>query len=266
MSKIKTVISPEYEANPLVKSFITELPTIFENSGEILYAERNLIKKYELDKSDNILNEVVVKRYKRPNSIQKIIYGFFRSSKAERAFHNATELRKRGISTPREIAYIEITKNGLFEYGYYISGSDNAPPIRERLIELEDFDRTMAKDFAKFAAILHKKGILHGDLNSTNVLYHSEKNEYTFSVIDINRMKFFDEGTIIPKEECFDNLTRFTGRMDLYEFVLNSYIKERNWDIEADLKEAINIKKLHDEQWKRRKSFLRKLSLKKNKS
>jgi Mn2+-dependent serine/threonine protein kinase len=266
MNKIKIVISPEYEANPLVKSFINELPTIFENSGEILYAERNLIKKYEVDKSDNILNEVVVKRYKRPNSIQKIIYSFFRSSKAERAFHNATELRKRGISTPREIAYIEITKNGLFEYGYYISGSDTAPPIRERLIEQEEFDHNMAEDFARFAATLHEKGILHGDLNSTNVLYHHGKNGYSFSVIDINRMKFFDTSVSIPKKECFDNLTRFTGRMDLYEFVLDIYIKERNWDTEIDLKEAINIKTLHDEQWRRRKSFLRKLSLKKNKS
>lgn len=260
----KVSISPKYKDNESVKRFIETLFTIFPKEGKILYNKRNTIKSFELDSNDSVLKEVVVKRYKKPNLIQKISYSFFRGSKAKRAFNNAIELRKRGIDTPQEIAYVEEWKSGFFKYGYYISGSDNAPPIREHLIEPENFDQVMAYDFAVFAANLHKKGILHHDLNSTNVLYHHSDNEhYTFSVIDINRMDFFYNGEVPEKEVCFDNLTRFTGRMDLFEFVLCRYIEARGWDINSSLQEAICIKNKHDEQWRKRKAFLRKFKFKK---
>lgn len=263
MGKIKTVISFEYQMNPKVQEFVEHLPVIFEKEGEILYNKRNLIKRFRIDPSDEILNSIVVKRYKRPNLIQKITYTYFRSSKAKRAFYNAAELRKRGVSTPQEIAYIEQNENGFLKYGYYISGSDDAPAIRERLIELKDFDKLMAADFAVFAAILHEKGILHHDLNSTNVLYHANNGHYSFSVIDINRMKFYPEGQMPSREDCFENLTRFTGRMDLYEYVLKCYLEKRAWYTEATMQEAIETKVRHDEQWKRRKSFLKRFSYKK---
>lgn len=263
MKKTKAIISPLYKDNTKVENFIKNLPDTFEKEGTILYDERNIIKSFILDTSDEILRNVVVKRYKRPNPIQRIAYSFFRSSKAKRAFHNATELRLRGINTPQEVAYIEQWENGLFEYGYYISGSDNAPPIREKLIEPQEFDRTMASDFAAFAAELHEKGILHHDLNSTNVLYHPNGKHYRFSVIDINRMLFLPENTPPSKEDCFKNLTRFTGRMDLFEYVLGCYAENRNWDKTKTVQEAIEVKNNHDEKWRRRKRFLRKLTFKK---
>lgn len=260
----KVSFSSKYKDNQTVKEFIENLSVIFQKKGKVLYNKRNVIKSFELDVNDDVLKEVVVKRYKKPNLIQKIIYSFFRESKAKRAFNNAIELRKRGIDTPQEIAYVEEWENGFFNYGYYISGSDNASPIRECLIEPENFDQIMASDFAEFAASLHEKGILHHDLNSTNVLYHrSDNGHYTFSVIDINRMDFFYNGEIPDKEVCFDNLTRFTGRMDLFEFVLHRYIEARGWNVSSSLQEAIRIKNKHDEQWRKRKAFLRKFKFKK---
>lgn len=265
MERIKITISPDYKKNEVVNDFVCELAHTFEKEGTILYNERNIIKSYVLDNTDIPLNKVVVKRYKSPNLIQRIAYSFFRSSKAERAFNNATELRKREIDTPKEIAHIEQWKNGLFLYGYYISDSDDAPPIREKLIELEDFDQTMARDFAAFVVKLHEKGILHHDLNSTNVLYHPYEGRYKFSVIDINRMDFYSGGNLISKKKRFENLTRFTGRMDLFEFVLRHYAQERGWNVEETVKAAIKQKNRHDEQWRKRKTFLRKLSFKKKK-
>lgn len=264
MRKTKVIISPLYSSNVKVKNFITHLPETFRHEGVMLYNKRNVIKSFILDTSDEILQSVVVKRYKRPNAIQRIAYSFFRSSKARRAFCNAAELRRRGINTPQEIAYIEQWSNALFEYGYYISGSDNAPPIREKLIDQQAFDRTMAADFAAFAAELHEKGILHHDLNSTNVLYHLHNGHYRFSVIDINRMRFFSENTQPSKDECFNNLTRFTGRMDLFEYVLQCYAEKRGWDTETTVREAIELKNKHDEQWRRRKKFLRKITFRKD--
>ncbi|NDW18186.1 hypothetical protein D0T53_04540 [Dysgonomonas sp. 216] len=264
MGKIRIEINPEYKTNNAVLQFVDGLPVSFVNGGVVLYDKRNVIKRFELDANNDVLKETIVKRYKKPNIVQRISYSFFRESKAKRAFNNATKLRNNGINTPVEIAYVEHWQCGLFCYGYYISGSDNALPIRERLVGLKDFDKVMAADFAAFAANLHEKGILHHDLNSTNVLYHPVNNgHYEFSVIDINRMDFWQEETI-PKEICFDNLTRFTGRMDLYEYVLRQYVKVRAWD-QSLVKEAVDIKMRHDEQWRKRKAFLRKLKFWKKK-
>jgi len=263
MGRIKIIISPEYENNIALGSFAKELPSIFNKEGDTLYADRNRIKQFVVDESDSILKKVVVKRYKFPNIIQRIVYSFFRQSKAKRAFHNAIKLRGFGIDTPKEIAFLEEWKNGLFAYGYYLSGYNNAPAIRERM-NREDFDAVMAEDFARFAAELHKKGILFHDLNSTNVLYHPQNDgHYRFSLIDINRMNFCLGNKEISKKDCFENLTRFTGKMDLFKFVIRCYVKERNWDMDVDINQGIAIKKKHDKHWKQRKAFLRKITLKK---
>ncbi|NDW10293.1 lipopolysaccharide kinase InaA family protein [Dysgonomonas sp. 520] len=261
----KIIISRNYENTPLVRNFIENLPETFSSNGTVIFSARNVIKSFAIDSSDETLKDVVVKRYKKPYFLQRVIYSFFRKSKAKRAFYNAMELRKRNVDTPQEIAFLEEWENGLFKYGYFISGSNYSPPIREKLIDLEIFDHAIAKDFAFFVAELHQKGILHRDLNSTNVLYHQQEGHNTFSLIDINRMDFLSSGKQLSISDCFNNLTRFTGRMDLYEYVLQHYIEARGWDKDTTLGEAIGIKMRHDKQWKRRKSFTRMFSLKRKK-
>lgn len=124
---MKIEYNPEYKNNLKVTEFIEKLPSRFEQEGSVLFSGRNVIKSFVINPADNILKQVVVKRYKFPNAIQRIAYSFFRASKAARAFHNAAQLRTRGIDTPREIAYIEEWKSGLFTYGYFITGFDGAP-------------------------------------------------------------------------------------------------------------------------------------------
>lgn len=236
-----------------LSGFIKRLPAIFDKNGVTLYADRNVIKQFVIDEADSILKNVIVKRYKFPNIIQRIAYSFFRHSKAKRAFYNAIKLRRLGIDTPQEIAFLEHWKNGLFAYGYYFSGYDNDPAIREQL-NPDNFNTVMAEDFARFAVELHEKGILFHDLNSTNVRYCLQDNGeyYRFSLIDINRMNFSPENKPVSKKDCFENLTRFTGKMDLFEFVIRCYAKKRNWDIEMSVNQAIAIKKKHDKRWMRK--------------
>lgn len=251
-------INPHYKHSQELHDFIKKLPHTFEKEGETLYNERNIIKCFLVRTDGNQQEKVVVKRYKCPGIIQQIIYSFFRKSKAERAFTYGMQLKGANIDTPTPIAYFEEWKSGLFKYGYYLSGYDNAPAIREELIEKEAFNQTMAEDFAVFAASLHNKNILHHDLNSTNVLYHPDSNgHYTFSVIDINRMTF-KKGKL-TLAECLDNLTRFTGRMDLFEHVLKKYIQYRGLPAEETLQKGIDVKVKHDRNWYRRKNFLRKV-------
>ena len=258
---MKIEYNPEYKNNLKVTEFIEKLPSRFEQEGSVLFSGRNVIKSFVINPADNILKQVVVKRYKFHNAIQRIAYSFFRASKAARAFHNAAQLRTRGIDTPREIAYIEEWKSGLFTYGYFITGFDGAPGIAERLTEPKEFDRDLATDFARFAAHLHSRGILHHDLNSTNVLYHSGEEHYRFSIIDINRMKLYPLGKYPSDRECMENLTRFCGRMDLFEHVAGEYVKARGWAADT-VRKMIRVKKHHDRQWERRKAFLKKITFK----
>jgi tRNA A-37 threonylcarbamoyl transferase component Bud32 len=260
MEKIKTGRSPQYSNNAAVNDFLQHLPELFIKEKTVLYAERNIVKRFAVDNADEILSRVVVKRFKFPNIVQRIAYSFYRDSKAKRAFHNAAELRRRGVSTPIEIAYMEQWQGGLFAYGYYISGSDDAPPIRKKLIEPDEFDCVLAEDFAGFAAELHTKGILHHDLNSTNVLYRNDGMRYHFSVIDINRMNILPEGEMPSRYDCLENLTRFTDdRLDLFEYVVRCYARKRGWDIDETAKEALAVKNKHDKQRRRRKAILRKV-------
>lgn len=258
-SKMRYIeIALEYKDNKLINEFVKSIPVIFDNKGIALYDKRNIIKSFSINSLDIPFQKLVVKKFKSPNLFQSIAYSFFRSSKAVRAFNNATELRKRKINTPQEIAYIEEYQNKLLKSSYVITGFTDGQPIRDFFLQSEGFNPIVAEEFARFAVELHRKGILHHDLNSTNVLYHQSEQGNYFSVIDINRMEFKSSREELSPAECFDNLTRFTGLMELFEYVLRHYIKYRDWNADL-LEDAIQIKKNHDKQWARKKAFFNNL-------
>lgn len=246
-------IASEYKDNKLINEFISSIPMIFNDNGKLLYDKRNTIKSFHINSLETPFQELVVKKFRNPNLFQSLIYSFFRSSKATRAFYNAINLQKEGIQTPQAIAYIEEYQNKLLKSSYVITPFTDGLPIRDFLILPEGINHKVADEFALFVVQLHQKGILHHDLNSTNVLYHqSETNNY-FSVIDINRMEFIPPKELTPAQ-CFDNLTRFTGQMDLFEYVLQQYLAYREWNKNL-IESAIKIKINHDKRRIRRKAF-----------
>nr|WP_320057185.1 hypothetical protein [uncultured Bacteroides sp.] len=254
MAKIR--ISAKYQSDKRIKAFVESIPDIFDCDGTIIYQERNVLKAFCVEDSRKNLNQIVVKKYKRLHVFQRLIYTFFRSSKAQRAFDNSVELRRRGINTPYGIACLEQFDKGILDCGYYVSSFTDDSPIGVALEGSLGFDKSVADAFASFVATLHEKGILHHDLNSTNVLYSFSEARYSFSIIDINRMRFSPIEKEIDRKTCFDNLTRFTGKMDLYEYVVSHYIKYRGWS-ENLLSEAVHVKIEHDKAWRRRKDFLK---------
>lgn len=249
---MKYKINDAFAGNTAIEDFVRLLPATFDDGGQTLYADRNVIKSFDVGGM-----ELVVKRFRRPNIVQRLVYTFFRSSKARRAFLSGGTLRERGVQTPLNVAYVEVRRGMLFSDGFYVTDRDNAPPIAGALNDAEQFDRTMAADFACFAARLHENGILHHDLNSTNVLYHPlPDGHYTFSLIDINRMKFYDHGTLPDMGECMENLTRFTGRMDLFAFVAAEYCRCRQLPTTM-VGVMVRQKERHDARWVRRKRRVR---------
>ncbi len=250
---MKIKINPKYEK---MRSFIERIPDVFEQEGRELFYGRNVIKSFMVQLDDKE-QEVVVKRYKQPNFFQKIAYSFFCSTKACRAYEHANILQQNGFATPEGYGYIETRRNGLIDYCYFISDVDNSHPISDQLNEQREFNKAMAADYARFVARLHQKGIIDIDLNGGNVLYQLQSDgRYTFSLIDTNRMKFFKGYP--PMDECMENLTRFTGRMDVFEYVAREYVKARGLD-DAMVVKLLEAKKKHDWKWEHRKDFTHRL-------
>ncbi len=250
---MKTGIHPAYSGRE-IEAFLKRLPTVFDDEGEMLYDKRNQVKRFVLPSG----RPVVVKRFKKPILIQRIIYGFFRKTKAKRAYLYAAVLRDRGFGTPHEIAYLEERRRGLLSYCYFLSEEDGAPAIYDRLVVQQPFDRAIADDFAALVAALHQKSILHGDLNPTNVLFRERGDgHYTFSLIDTNRMRVKSLGGKFTPSECFDNLTRFDVEHELYRYVLRRYIECMGWEMEPYFSRGIEIKRNYDERRHKRKALLK---------
>ncbi|MDR3250423.1 MAG: lipopolysaccharide kinase InaA family protein [Tannerella sp.] len=250
-------VSEYYKDDSSVRQFAEHIESIFESGGTVLHGERNVIKHFKPGEPGSPDREVIVKRFKRPAFVQRIVYTYVRRSKAERSFRNACELRNRGISAPREIAFIENRKGGLLDYCYFISEPDFSPPIINQLREYDDCKDNFETDFAYFVAQLHENGILHHDLNSTNTLFgRTEEGDYTFSLIDNNRMHFYPAGKIPPVKACLKNLCRFTKRSDIFKHVIYCYCAHRLWEDDR-AERGIKMKWKFDMQRRRRKAFLK---------
>lgn len=226
---MKIIIHPKYQS---ASAFIARLPEAFETEGEVIYAGRNVVKRF-----NTAYGEWIVKRYKKPNFIQRLAYTFWRKSKAERAFLYAGILNSIGIDTPEGIGYVECRQNGLFHTGYFISAAYNYPPLHPVLVTSIDFDKQLASALASFLVSMHRKGFMHGDPNPANILYHTdEEGKFCFSVIDTNRSVF---KASLSRKECLDNLKRVTHRRDLLQYVVEEYAIGRKWNVRQSVEQVM---------------------------
>lgn len=231
-----------------LNDWIQQVPSLFKSGeGKILFTGRNQIRLFEIDGE-----ELVVKRYKRHDIVKAFAYTFFRKNKACKSYENAVRLREYGFCSPQEVAYLECTFAGLIIQVYYICVYTDAKPIRPRLIEQKPFNEQLAVAYARYVASLHEAGVLHCDLNPTNVLFTEHNGNYGFELIDINRMRFYNGP--VPKEECMENLTLFYWLTPVYRFILDEYAHQRGWT-EVDKVEAIHVKEKHDKRWICRKKI-----------
>lgn len=230
---MKVIISEEYLK---YRDFIEGIPAAFDTCpGETLKDRRNIVKVLHHDG-----RAFVVKRFKRVGLLQAVIYTLFRPTKAERAYRFAAEMLRRGISTPRGIAYMEQSSRGLFRTGYFVSEQSAGREAFELLIDAKEFCRPLADAIADYVVFMHSRGVLHGDLNSANFLFtEPEPGKYRFDIIDTNRSHFRDG---MPTDrECLENLKRFTHRRDLYAYFIRRYARRRGWDEDATLVKAIRL-------------------------
>ncbi len=226
---MKVVIHPAYIN---LKDFIQRLPSVFEEEGQLLYKKRNIVKRYNV----NGLS-LVVKKFKHPNIIQRIIYTFFKRSKAERAYRFTAQLRSLQIDSPHEVAYIETKSHHLFARGYFVSIYCD-DPTSGSLMKSNSDNTPLIEALATFLANMHEKGFLHGDLNLNNILYRREDNgQFHFTLIDINRATFKKPTTA----ECLNDLKRLTHERDVLRHLISLYAEKRHWDNDSSVVRVIRL-------------------------
>lgn len=247
--------------SPVMAGFVRCISEEFDTdaTSQLLHSGRNTVRRFTL--ADGSV--AVVKRFKVPNFFQGLGW-LVRGSKARRAFGNAAELRARGFNTPQAFGFTECGRAPFgCGHAYLITDEIVASPIQTALEKPQRFDAEVATAFARYAAALHEAGILHHDLNSTNVLYtRNSEGHFSFSLIDINRMTFMPIGETPPMKACLTNLLRFTGRYDVMEAVARAYAECRGLDPDSFARRALAAKRCHDRLWRLRKSFKRLLSRK----
>lgn len=233
--KTKLIINPEYRE---LEDFIRNLPKIFGFTGQTIYDGRNIIK---IINTNNI--KVNVKSFRKPNIINKFVYGNFRKSKAQRSFEYANILIKNNIHTPNPIGYMELRSGISFGESFYISIQEDFDGImrefqkgvlagRERLLQ----------QFAQFTANMHEKQILHMDYSPGNILYKQSVEDFQFYLVDLNRMYFGK----ISKEKGCKNFCRLWGNEEMISYIASEYAKARGFDIKTCIKLTLSY---HREFW-----------------
>ena len=90
-------LAPNYRH---LEAFVRSLPERFDRGeGRVIHKRRN-----ELRVISHEGQAYVVKSYRRPIAVNRIVYGFLRASKAKRAYDNANLLLSLGIGTPEPVA------------------------------------------------------------------------------------------------------------------------------------------------------------------
>lgn len=212
---MKKVFSEKYKP---FEAEITEMVNSFSIKGKKVDAPaRNAIKIFELEGE-----KINIKSFRIPNAVNKIVYKFFRKSKAERSFHYAQILRKKGIGTPEPIAFFEETSSMTFGRSYYASEHvDYDLTYRELVTDpnLEDHEQIL-RAFTRFTYQLHENNILFLDHSPGNTLIRKTKDgDYVFYLVDLNRMHFKP----LNQVERLKNFCRLTPKKEMVEVMADEY-------------------------------------------
>ncbi|HIO96028.1 MAG TPA: hypothetical protein EYG67_04330 [Campylobacterales bacterium] len=232
------------------KYFVKNIRTYFnQSSNETIFQKRNTIKRIEFEGK-----KYIVKSFKKPHIINKVIYGFFRKSKAKKSYLNSIKISD---FTPAPIAYIEFKKFHLLENSYFISEPfDYDFTIRKALTNQNHPNKDkIYKAFAKFTNQLHKRGILHLDYSPGNILIKEHEGGYKFKIIDVNRMQFKE----LTLDERLENFAKLWATDKDLTIIIQEYAKINNIDEKRALATTLKASQKH----KNRKNFKKKLKGKK---
>ncbi len=196
-----TVINPKYES---LRDSLLHVRDFFDQSDESIHKARNELRISEIGSQ-----KMVIKAFKIPHLLNRVVYGFFRDSKAYKSYHNALKLLELGIPTPTPVSLIENRHFGFFGESYFVSLYEPYDfTIREAFHHKVDDYQEVIKAFVAFTWDLHVKGVWHEDYSLGNILITRQDDGYRFSLVDINRMKFI----AISAEKGCENFSKLWAK------------------------------------------------------
>lgn len=215
--------------------------------GQVLHSGRNTLCCTTL--SDG--RTVVVKHFGRLSWPRQWWYRWMGKSKALRSFDNATSLLHRQVPTPQPVAVVEERRGVGLQRSAYVCCYSSFRPITDFVMDEEHFDHKAVAALACFVAQLHERGVLHLDLNNTNITYREQEGRYSFALIDLNRMRFAPEGQSLQRSECLENLCHFSHLSPLFHHFVDCYLEARHWPSEVKT-QVLTVKQAVDEGWERK--------------
>lgn len=155
-----------------------------DSTDRVIYRGRNVIALTDGTEP------LCIKSFGVPGAVKGLIYGNMRRPKAMRAFANATRLRDLGFDTPEPVASVCLLSAGRLGRSYYVcrylEGWNDLRGAEKR----PDF-ANLARSLAAYMNRLHAAGVFMKDFTQGNILFRPDgKGDYSFSLIDINRMEF----------------------------------------------------------------------------
>ena len=242
MSNYKFTINEDFKH---FKDFLENIKEHFATSKNSIHKARNEIKVINYQNSD-----LVVKSFKVPNFLNRIIYTFFRSSKAKKSYDYAIKI---AAFTPKPIGYIEFYENTLLANSYFVSEKfDYSFTIRESLLDANFPNKEkIFKDFAKFSHSLHENEIYHLDFSPGNILIKEQNGEYIFKIVDINRMKFRP----LCNELRMKNFSKLWAKDEDLKIIIKEYAKISGMNEDIAIKKALS----YSHSLKARKNFKKRL-------
>ena len=232
MSNYKFILNEEFKK---FEYFLCNIKQFFKENSNTIHKARNELKVIEHENQ-----KLVVKYFKIPHFINKIVYTFFKKSKAQKSYEYALKIK---YFTPKPIGYIEFYKFGLLDESYFVSEKfDYDFTIREPLLDINFPNKNeIFKAFAQFTFDLHENGIYHLDYSPGNILIKKENDNFIFKIVDINRMKFLN----MDLEKRAKNFSKLWAKDEDLEFIAKEYAKIYEKNNEEFISKTISFSKKH---------------------
>lgn len=212
-------VNPEFKE---MKGFLKSLPTTFELNGETLKDDRNEIKVIHYDG-----HKLCIKSFNKVTTFNRFMYSWFRATKAKRSYKVAYRLEQSDIATPQPVGYVEqygpwhVLKKAYYISLYLEHKFDMQHVLDENVKSKDEILTAFAQEMA---SVVHPAGAWHNDLGPSNVLVNAVGDDkWSFSFIDLNRMKF--KRRILPTQGLL-NLTRLTIQPVALAFLAEQYALE----------------------------------------
>lgn len=221
--------------------FMQSLPEAFAHGdGLLIHDGRNQLRILEYGS-----REYVVKSYQVPIFFNRVVYGLFRSSKAERALRNAVRLMQIGIGSPQPVGFVNIRSGLLFTHSYMVTAR-SACPYRYDMLLSHPFDclEQVCREVGRCTGLMHEHGMYNMDYSRGNILFDVEPRplekdgrfvdvtqedvQVRLEMVDLNRIR---SGRVDISKGC-RNFNRLPAHAEMHRWMAEEYARVRGFHFE----------------------------------